>query len=353
MNRGHYLLLVSLLTFVRVSAQQPNGADGKIPSTVQTSTLDYDTAYYRSFSGSIIGRVYLSRSYLHLKMTPPAGIAHMSYLVNKPLSLGIGITYKFLTFNFAKGLTFLQSNKEKGETKSTDLQLHLYKRKWTIDLVGSFYTGYYLDPRGLGVEDSHNYYVRPDLKIKLIGTSVYRVLNSKRFCYGAGLSQNAWQERSAGSLLLGGKAFYLTISGDSSFVPYSVDSNYYKSNIHKLHVFEIGPGIGYAYTFVLQKHYFLLCSFEENFNLRLTHETGNGIGSNKAGFATNYMLRLAAGYNSAKWGLNLAWLTTGTTLKGLEFGYDYTVTAGNYRLVYARRLAINRKMKNIIGPDTD
>ncbi|MBN8856034.1 MAG: hypothetical protein BGO55_15110 [Sphingobacteriales bacterium 50-39] len=351
MNRNPYLLLVSLLIFGGASAQQNPGAPGK--AAAQTLAPDHDTTYYRSFSGTIIARTYLSRSYLQFKMEPPAGIALMSYPVNKPLSLGVGLTYKSFSFSFSKGLNFLQSNKDKGETKSTDLQMHLYKRKWTIDLVASFYRGYYLNPRGLGVEDNHDYYVRPDVKIKMIGSSVHRVLNSKRFCYGAGLSQNAWQQRSAGSFLLGGKAFYITISGDSSFVPYSVDSNYYKSNIHKLHVFEIGPGIGYAYTLVLQKHYFLLGSFEENFNFRLSHETGNGIGATKVGFSANYMLRLAAGYNTNRWGLTLAWLTTGTKLQGKEFDYKYTITAGNYRLVYARRLAINRKMKNIIGPDVD
>ena len=342
-----YLLLVSLLCFGGVSAQ-PKAREMGL-SQGQTLAADHDTSYYRSFSGTIIARMYLSKSYLQFKMQPPAGITPMSYPVNKPLSLGVGLTYKSFSFSFSKGLNFLQSNKEKGATKSTDLQMHLYKRKWTIDLVASFYRGYYLNPRGLGVEDNHDYYVRPDVKIKMIGSSVYRVLNSRKFCYGAGLSQNAWQQRSAGSFLLGGKAFYITISGDSSFVPYSVDSAYYKSNIHKLHVFEIGPGIGYAYTLVLQKHYFLLGSLEENFNLRWSHETGNGIGADKVGFSANYMLRLAAGYNTNTWGLTLSWLTTGTKLQGKEFDYKYTITAGNYRLVYARRLAINRRMKSIIG----
>lgn len=338
MNRSPYILLMCLLFFEGVSAQL-------------YSKPDHDTTYYRSFKGTIIGRLYLSRSYLQFKMEPTAGIQTMSYPVNKPLSLGVGITYKSLSFSFSKGLNFLQSTKTKGETKSTDLQLRLYKRKWTIDAVASFYSGYYLNPRGLGAEDDHSYYTRPDIKIKMVGTSVLRVLNDQRFCYGAGLSQNAWQQKSAGSFLLGGEAFYISISGDSSFAPYVVDSAYNKSNIHKIHLFEIGPGVGYAYTLVLQKHYFLLGSFEANFNFRWSHETGNGIGADKVGFSPNYMLRLAAGYNTNKWGLSFAWLTTGLKLQGKEYDYKYSITAGNYRLVYARRLAINRKMKRIIGPE--
>ena len=338
MNRSPYLLLICALSFSAVRAQVYNEPD-------------HDTTYYRSFKGTIIGRVYLSRSYLQFKMEPAAGIHSMNYPVNKPLSLGVGLTYKSFSFSFSKGLNFLHSNSSKGATKSTDLQLRLYKRKWTIDAVASFYKGYYLDTRGLGVEDSHSYYVRPDMKISMVGTSVYRVLNDRRFCYGAGLSQNAWQQKSAGSFLLGGEAFYVSISGDSAFAPYRVDPVYNQSNLHKIRLFEIGPGVGYAYTLVLQKHYFLLGSFEANLNFRYSHESGNGIGVDKVGFSPNYMLRLATGYNTNKWGLSLAWLTTGLKLQGKEFDYRYSITAGNYRLVYARRIAIGRKMKQIIGPE--
>src|ERR1700755_2547279 len=74
---------------------------------------DHDTTYYRSFKGTIIGRLYLSRSYLPFKMDPPAGTPALHYPVNKALSLGVGITYKSLSFSFSKGLNFLHSNKDK------------------------------------------------------------------------------------------------------------------------------------------------------------------------------------------------------------------------------------------------
>lgn len=312
---------------------------------------DHDTSYYRSFKGTIIARVYLSRSYLQFNADPPPGIHGVNYHVNKPLSLGLGLTYKSLSFSYSKGLNFIHSNKDKVATKSTDLQLHLYKRKWTIDALASFYRGYYLNPKGLAADGGAPYYVRPDLHIKLIGTSIYRVLNDQRFCYGAGLSQNAWQQKSAGSFLLGGQAFYVFMGGDSSFVPTKVDSNYAKGNIHKLNLLEIGLGVGYAYTLVIQKRYYLLGSLNVNYNFRYSHETGSGIGTNKVGFSPNYLLRLGAGYNTNTWGLSLAWLSTGLKLPSQAFDYHYSINAGNYRLVYARRIAINRKMKRIIGPE--
>src|SRR5882757_2020213 len=169
MNRIPTLLLMCLLSVLGARGQSYN-------------KTDHDTTYYRSFKGTIIVRAYLSRSYLQFKLDPPAGIHPMSYPVNKAFSLGVGLTYKSLSFSFSKGLNFIHSKKERGETKSTDLQLRLYKRKWTIDAVASFYRGYYLNPRGLGMEDNHSYYVRPDIKIKMVGASMYRVLNDQRFC---------------------------------------------------------------------------------------------------------------------------------------------------------------------------
>lgn len=308
---------------------------------------DHDTTYYRSFKGSIIGRVYLSRSYFQLKLDPPGNLSKMSYHANTPLSLGVGITYKSFSFSFSKGLNFLKSEKVKGATHSTDLQLHLYKRKWTIDALAEFYKGYYLNPHGLASPDGHTYYTRPDMSVKLVGASVYRVLNDQRFCYGAGLSQNAWQQRSAGSFLIGAEAFYIAIGSDSALAPHKVDTAY---NIRKIHLFEIGPGIGYAYTLVIQKHYFLLGSLNANVNVRFSREIGDG-GGNKIGFSPNYLLRLGGGYSTSRWGLNLLWLMTSVRTDGKNTGYQYSLSTGNYRLVYARRFAINHKMKDIIGTD--
>ncbi len=311
---------------------------------------DHDTTYYRSFKGTIIGRVYLSRNYMQFKLDPPGNISKMSYHANTPVSLGLGITYRSFSFSFSKGLNFLKSNTIKGPTHSTDLQVHLYKRKWTIDALAEFYKGDYLNPHGLGSPDGHTYYIRPDMSLKLVGASVYRVLNGNRFSYGAGLSQNAWQQKSAGSFLIGAEAFYIAINSDSAFAPHKVDSSYNK-NVRKIHLFEIGPGIGYAYTLVVQKHYFLLGSLNANINVRYSHEIGNGIGADKIGFSPNYLLRLCSGYNSARWGINFTWLTTTVHTEGKASGYQYYIGTGNYRLVYARRFAINHKMKMILGPD--
>jgi hypothetical protein len=338
MNRNYLLLAVSLLYCFSSTAQN-------------FGRPDHDTTYYKSYKGTIICRMYFSRNYMQLNLQPPDDLTKMSYHANTPLNIGAGFTYRSFSVSFSKGLNFLRSNSTKGTTQYTDLQVHLYKRKWTIDGLAQFYKGFYLNPRGLAYPDGREYYVRPDMGVKLVGTSIYRVLNDRKFSYGAGLSQNAWQQKSAGSFLIGGEAFYVDEHADSAFAPHVIDSSYNQQNIHKVHIFEIGPGIGYAYTLVWNKHWFLLGSFNANINFRFSRELGNSIRDDRVGFTPNFILRVATGYNSNKWGLGLLWIATNINTDRQSSGYNYKINTGGYRLIYARRFAINHKMKTILGPD--
>jgi hypothetical protein len=311
----------------------------------------HDSSYYQSYKGSIITRAYISKKYDIFKMEPRDGsFPNMSYHANTTLSLGAGITYKSLSFSFSKELTFLKSEEQKGKTSATDLQLHLYKQKWTIDALGEFYKGYYLRPPGLAAPDGQSFYIRPDMGVQLVGLAAYRVLNDRRFSYGAGLSQNAWQKKSAGSFLIGGEMFYMATQGDSSFIPSKVDSGLASHNIHKFHLFEFGPGIGYAYTLVIQEHFFLLGSANVDFNVHFAREIGNSITDDKIGFAPNFIFRIGAGYNLSNWGMSMTWMWSSINSSGKFSDNKYNVTTGNYRLVYFRRIALNRRMKRILRP---
>ena len=328
------------------------------PTRAQTTQrLDHDTSYYRSYKGSIIGRVFLSRSYSLLRLDPQNGLPVMKYRANTPLNIGLGFSYSFFSVSLSKGLNFLQSESKKGKTSSFDLQTHIYRRKWTFDALTQFYKGYYLSAPNIGSAGdggaggsgmaNPGYYLRPDMGLNNVGATGYRILNDRHFSYGAGLGQNSMQQKSAGSFLFGGQAFYTAIHADSAMVPYKIDSAY---DIRKFHLFSIGPGIGYAYTFVYLRHYFLLGSANVNLNANFSREIGPGIKSDKVGLAPNYILRFGAGYNTNKWGLSAVWFTSSLNAEGNSTAYRYTIRAGSYRLVYVRRIAINRKMRSILEP---
>jgi hypothetical protein len=319
-----------------------------IYAATQAQQPDHDTSYYRSYKGSIITRVFFSRNYNLLRLDPPGAPPDMKYHANTPLNLGLGFSYRFFSVSFSKGLDFLQSDAKKGKTRSFDLQTHIYRRKWTFDALTQFYKGYYLGQPDIGSREPGSYYLRPDMGLNIVGATAYRVLNDQRFSYGAGLAQNASQQRSAGSFLFGGQAFYTAIHADSALAPYQVDPVYNKNGIRKVHLFAIGPGIGYAYTFVYRQHAFLLGSVNADLNAVFSREIGNGIKADKVSLSPNYILRFGAGYNASRWSLSAVWFTSTLNASGESSGYAYTMRTGSYRLVYVRRIALNWKMRDIL-----
>jgi len=312
---------------------------------------DHDSTYYRSYREELVVRTYLSRKYTTLKMSPPGeAIPVMKYRPNTRLNLGLGATYGSLTVNIAVGLQSFNPNNERGKTKYLDLQAHYYSRKWNFDLLGQFYRGYYLYPQGLGTADGTKYYVRPDLAIQIGGLAAYRALNDRRFSYQAGLLQNEWQKKSAGSILVGGEGFYGAAHGDSTLVPTQVDPSYAQKGIKKVHFFEIGPGAGYAYTLVYREHYFLLGSATVNLDFRYTREKEIDHNADKLDVTPNFIFHAGVGYNSEKWNLSMLWVANQTHVRGEASDYKYAVATGNYRLIFAKRFLLNRKVKNVLGP---
>ena len=81
----------------------------------------------------------------------------------------------------------------------------------TLICLGEFYKGYYLTPQGLAAPEGKPYYLRPDMGLSLVGFAFYRALNERKFSYQAGLLQNEWQKKSAGSVLVGGEIYYGSI----------------------------------------------------------------------------------------------------------------------------------------------
>jgi hypothetical protein len=318
----------------------------------QKYEVDHDSSYYVTYRSMLTTRVYLSRKYNVISFNPPEPASSFRYRATTSLNLGIGATYHAFTLNIGIGVSKFNPGSEKGNTKYLDLQGHFYARRWNIDLLGEFYKGYYLTPQGLAAPPGKAYYLRPDIGLSLIGFAFYRTLNEKKFSYQAGLLQNEWQKKSAGSLLYGGEIYYGAIYGDSSLTPSLVDPAISMKGINKFHFFSIGPGVGYAYTFVYKEHFFILASASINLPVRYSTEisTVHDFYASHFGFRPNYIIHAGGGYNGSKWSLSLLWVDTQLFMKGAETEYNYSTIVGNYRLIYARRFALDPKVKKILKP---
>jgi hypothetical protein len=300
----------------------------------------------------LTGRAYLSRKYNVLSFNPPTPTQSFQYRATTSLNLGIGATYHAFTLNIGVGISKFNPYNEKGDTKYLDLQGYFYARKWNIDILGEFYRGLYLTPQGLAAPPGEIYYLRPDMGLSLFGFAGYRALNEKKFSYQAGLLQNEWQKKSAGSILIGGEIYYGAIYGDSTLMPTIIDPKASALAIDRFHFFSFGPGVGYAYTFVINEHFFILGSATINLAFRYSTEISSLYAEHGShlGFRPNYILHAGAGYNSDKWDLSVLWVDTELFMKGQNSNYSYTAGVGNYRLIYARRFSLDRKTKKLLEP---
>src|SRR5690606_7789450 len=144
---------------------------------------------------------------------------------------------------------------------------HLYSRHWVTDLYAQWYKGYYVNQSKFENTNGATYYVRPDVRASLLGASVYRLLNGKRFSYQAGFSQNEWQKKSAGSLLIGAEVYYGVMKGGSALVRSFLSGYYPQRDVYRVRLLELGPGIGYAYTAVWKEHFFVTGGLTVNFDM--------------------------------------------------------------------------------------
>jgi hypothetical protein len=303
----------------------------------------HDTSYYETFPHTVTARLFLSQKYVHLNFPGSGNAPDMEYKANAKLNLGLGITLHGISASVFYGFSFLNKKDEpKGKTKGLDVQLHVYPKKWAIDLLAIFPKGYYLDPKGFAAANANSYYYRPDVKLILMGLSVYRVPNKEKFSYRAAITQTEWQKKSAGSILYGGQAYYGNIKGDSALVPTKVQNSYPQAGVNKINFFSFGPGIGYAYTLVIERHFFITGSLVGNLDLNFTNEEGAGK-NNKVALSPAEVFKTAVGYNSSNWNVSVNWTGNGLWFKGPSSSENYFWPTGTYKLVVAKKFTHKNK----------
>ncbi len=316
----------------------PSRQNETVPTVRPFYYRDHDSSYYQSFERYITTRFYFSQKYAGLELERAPGISRFRYVPNTAITAGIGVTYQSLSVNIGYALAFLGTDHEKGRTRYLDIQTHIYGRKWVVDLLGQFYKGYYLTPKGLAAQDAASYYVRPDLRVQLMGISAYHLLNPNRFSFRSALLENEQQKKSAGSILIGAEIYYGVIRADSSLVPVSLSASYLQKDVRRLDFIKIGPGIGYAYTLVLADHFYLTGSLSASLGIDFSKQHGAASKADKVDVNKGFFYRIAAGYDKNNWNASLSLVGNQMTVAGATTSNKYLLSAGNLRLTFAKRI---------------
>lgn len=297
-----------------------------------------DNGYYITYPDRLMVNVYLMQKFAPFTISS-ANKQDLNYRSASKLNLGAGFAYNGFALNASYGFNFLYKENGKGKTKGLDLQFHIYPHKWAIDLLGSFRKGYYIDPKKNNGFNFPDFYVRPDFKRNVVGLSVFRVPNSHKFSYRAAFTTNDWQTKSAGSLLFGGEAYFGSIKGDSVLVPAMVSNLYDQAGIDKINFFSIGPGIGYAYTLVIHKNFFITGSAIGSIDVNFSAEERSGDKKNKTSLIPGGIYKGAIGYNSATWSVAANIIGNALYIGSESSSKEYFLPTGALRFTVAKKFA--------------
>ena len=303
-----------------------------------------DRAYIKDFYKThLIARVYESSRFNDIKISD--GNERLVYKPNHHNDIGLGFTYKVISFNFEFFIPFLAQNANHyGATHSFDIQTYVYYHRFVIDLYSQFYNGYYLAngsqalaPGGPAVLK------RPDITSKDISLVFQYVFNDAHFSFNAPFMQNEIQEKSAGSFLLGGGIYHNDGHADSSFVP-SVPK--YESPLSALRFTSfsytgIGANGGYAYTHTIRKHFFITGSVSAGVGV------GDAVvntGTFQSRVGMQYMVngKFAAGYTNDKYFIGLTYVRLVTEINSVAPHAWEQESTGNFRFTVARRFRVKK-----------
>ncbi len=152
------------------------------------------------------------------------------------------------------------------------------------------------------------------------------------------MTQNDWQTKSAGSLLYGGEAYFGSMKGDSALVPNQVKNNFPQAGVDKVNFFSIGPGLGYAYTLVIEKYFFITGYVVANLDLNFSSEDGVTGKNKKTALTPGTVYKGAIGYNSSTWSLSANIIGNALFVGSASSSEEYFLQTGNYRLTIAKKI---------------
>ena len=314
---------------------------------------NHDSNYITSYVTDYTTRLYGSVKYGQMGYQDNLVGARLSYRPNNKLLLGVGANHGILGLNIGFNLPFVNQDDAKyGSTDYTDWTMRIFSPRFNANIYLQYYKGFYLSNTSDMIPGWHKgdpYYIRGDIRSSTLGLEVIYIFNSSKFSYRAAILQNEWQKKSSGSLLVGGSLIYNATIGDSSIIPTKLNYGLFYNNIRfdRSNNFSFGPAIGYAHTFVIKKHFFIMGSINGSGSIGFTRllpiDSEEKVKSGLV-LGLRYELIVSLGYNSDRWYFGLSFTDMSITNEAPIDERTINYQTGMYRINLIRRF----KTKNPI-----
>ncbi len=281
------------------------------PSTARSQV---DSTYIAPFEEEMSIGTYFYYQYTNLTYKRK-GEESVNYRPNSPIGVGLSFSYKNFSLGASMGVKSLRS-KDRGDTKSLDLQYHYFGRNFMADLFFQQYKGYYT------IDNAH-ITLYPDIGVVQYGLHAEYVFNHKKFSYPAAFSLRERQLKSAGSFHLGAGVYYNKIRSDSTLA--MSGRTVFKSQ-------QLGITGGYGYNWVMTKHFHVAASL----SLGLNFGTEKLKPIKRIEISPSFLPRIAAGYDGKGWSVGIWYVLNSMNVN------RYNSLDMNFNTGYAEVILIKR-----------
>lgn len=262
---------------------------------------NHDSTYIQSFANHVALKLVAINKINYFAVRDARHGTSLRYRPEYGVNLGIGVTYKWfaldLAFNFG-----LRENKDFENSEYFDFHGRVFSSKQFIEGSLQYYYGHILGNIS-GIEDEiHDVSeIRDDIRTISFGLQYLYAFNYDKFSLKAPFVLNEIQLKSAGSPIFGASFAYFSMDSDSSIVPYNL-MEYFDPKLHltDFNVISLAVNMGYMYTFVWKKHFFITLGLIPGLNFNL----GDSKAAERESFGWNVSYRIktmnALGYNGER-----------------------------------------------------
>lgn len=321
--------------------------------------VNYDPAYIKSHYKRFVITVPVSTRFLLFTLRDPITGNKLTFAPNLQYNLGISISSRWASFIINSGVKLFGGNSDiKGKTTYQDYQLNLYGRKFTTDMFVQIYSGFYIQNSGSYKQyvSDKPFAIREDVNALNIGVSSYYIVNHKRFSYGNSFSFTEQQKKSAGSILIGLYYSYFAANGFPSLVSLPFANSFDSLSLIKNgHTNNFGLNLGYIYTLVFLKHFYVTGSLTQGLGGQQMgyKRDDNSTYTQWVGGAGKLHVRLALRYDTGRYfigtmGIYDYFLFRGKTNSTIDYSFGKFMGYVGYRFsVLKPEKKILRKLKLI------
>lgn len=208
----------------------------------------------------------LGSSFTQFKIDNPDLKERLEFSPNPEAIFSLGFNYSWLGMQYSFNLPQeTESNVQHGETRRSDLEVHLTMPRLMVDLTQKKYKGFYLsNPEDFinGWNEKNIYPQVPDIRTKILSANFAYVFKPEKFSAASAYTYTRAMRRSGGSWMLGGFASKSSINSDSCIIPTVIkqvaDPQF---NYKRISFSDLGLSFGYSHLFAIRKTYFISISF--------------------------------------------------------------------------------------------